>query len=205
MSPAASNVSTAITSLASGKTYNLPPPILNITTNNFEDDMHAIYYNGQELTAGFLMENGMCAPQESYVWGFSLILLFMFLAVTWFFSWFLYGIWLHSYWHDQPGEKERAFGSLRAAVTVAMSIQEELGASTIAEMKNEKLKRELRKRGAGVRLRQRGELHLPSQDSEMQMLRLRADSTVSKAYSSRPTSSRMSSWHGRSASTSSFT
>jgi hypothetical protein len=193
----ASNITTAIGNTTNGETTysQLPPPILNITTNNFEDSTHAIYYNGQTLSAEFLMQNGMCAPQEDYVWGFSLILLFMFLAVTWFFSWVLYGIWLHSYWRAQPGDKEKAFGSLRAAVTVAMSIQEELGGA-MAEMDNDKMKKELRKRKAGVRLRQ---------DGELQMLRLTADSTMSKAYSSRPASSRMSSWHGRSASTSSFT
>jgi hypothetical protein len=173
----------------------LPPPILNITTNNFEDSTHAIYYDGQTLSADFLMQNGMCAPQELYKWGFSLILLFMFLAVTWFFSLAFYGIWMHSYWRGQPGDKNRAFGSLRAAVTVTMSMQEELGGA-IADMDNDKMKKELRRRGAGVRLRHNGEL---------QMLRLRADSTVSKPYSSRPASSRMSSWHGRTASTSSFT
>ncbi|KAK4554042.1 hypothetical protein LTR86_008883 [Recurvomyces mirabilis] len=183
------NISSTFTS-PNGQERHLAAPLLNITRNSFENSNNAVFYQGRSLTDSFLMEHGMCAPQETYRWGFSLILLFLFLTTTFFTSLLLYGIWLHSYWRKTEVDNEHVFGSLRAAVTVASSIRNELGSQT-EELSNRELRKATSARQTGVRLRKR---------DDVKLLRLGSEAAVAKIHDSRPTSSRNSSSHGRSVS-----
>ncbi|KAK3669786.1 hypothetical protein LTR78_010359 [Recurvomyces mirabilis] len=185
----AANISSTFTS-PNGQEHNLAAPLLNITRNSFENSDNAVFYQGRSLTNSFLMEHGMCAPQETYRWGFSLILLFLFLTTTFFTSLLLYGIWLHSYWRKTEVDNDCVVGSLRAAVTVASSIRGELGSQTEG-MSNRELRKATSARQAGVRLRSKGDIKL---------LRLNSEAVVPTTCGSRPTSSRNSSSHGRSVS-----
>lgn len=104
------------------------------------------------------MDNGYCAPQNTFMWGFSLILLFLFLAITFVFCVLIYVVWiihLRSTYRVRD-QSEKVFGDLRTAFTVVQSIQDELGAGAAGEMSEGALKNALRGREATLRLRRHG-------------------------------------------------
>lgn len=99
----------------------------------------------------------ICEPQKLFRWGFSLILLFMFLSITWLLSIIVYVVWVIDYWtsYRHAAEERKLFGSLRTTLAVAGSILEELGPEEANDLSNEELKKALKARGAGMRLRGR--------------------------------------------------
>ena len=96
----------------------------------------------------------VCTPMQQYSWGFSLIILFMWLSITWLLSIFMYLVWLLHYWksHQLPEEADKVFGSLRTAMAVTESIRQELGEDVANRLSDEELKKALKDRDAGVSL-----------------------------------------------------
>ena len=129
----------------------LQAPLLNITVNNLAGN---IYYQGRTFNVSQLEDMGTCTPQQRYRWGFSLILLFMWLSVTWLLSIFMYLVWAIHYWqsHQLPEEADKVFGSLRTAMAMTESIWQELGEEVASRLSDDALRKALRERGAGVSL-----------------------------------------------------
>ena len=102
---------------------------------------------------------GTCTPQQQYRWGFSLILLFMWLSITWLLSIFMYLVWAIHYWnsHQLPEEADKVFGSLRTAMAVTESIRQELGDEVASRLSDDGLKKALKDRGLGVSLQRLGQ------------------------------------------------
>ncbi len=98
---------------------------------------------------------GWCAPQQTYHWGFSLILLFMFLSVTWILSIPLYFVYIIHFWktYQQSTATEKVFGTSRTPLVVAESVRFELGGMEVDRMEERQIREMLRSRGAGMRVR----------------------------------------------------
>lgn len=136
----------------------LSTPLLNITMNNLANIDSNIYYQGRMFDVAQLQEMGACAPNQRYRWGFSLILLFMWLSITGSLSILMYLVWVIHYWksHQLPQEADKVFGSLRTAMAVTESIRQELGDDVASRLSDDELKRALKDRGAGVSLTKLG-------------------------------------------------
>ena len=167
---------------------------LNITATNFESNQNAVYYKGRSLSAAYLTANGMCAPQKTYRWGFSLTLLFMFLSVTCLLSIVMYAVWVRHFWnsHERPGELDKIFGSLRTTLAVAGSIRQELGEAPAEVMSNGELILQLKTRGGGMRAVERGvkdnveNLHSPYGQQDIQLLRPRSYDSRMSSFTEAP-------------------
>lgn len=142
-----------------GTVKHLPAPILNVTINSLTDSTSSIFYGGQTFDVDRLQDMSTCTPMQMYQWGFSLILLFMWLAITWLLSIFMYLVWLLHYWrsHQLPEEADKVFGGLRTAMAVTESIRQELGDEVASRLSDDALKKALKERGAGVSLRRLNE------------------------------------------------
>ena len=129
----------------------LQAPLLNITVNNLAGN---IYYQGRTFNVSQIQDMGTCTPQQRYRWGFSSILLFMWLSVTWLLSIFMYLVWAIHYWqsHRLPEEAGKVLGSLRTAMALTESIRQEFGEEVASRLSDDALRKALRERGAGVSL-----------------------------------------------------
>lgn len=134
-------------------------PYLNISITNFQDEEHIVFYDGDFLDVDYLYNNGWCAPQPVFQWGFSLILFFMFLAITFLVGLFMYAVWVGHYWTDNsaPNEAKTVFGNLKTTLAVGESIREELGSDVAEALTDDGLKKALDAKGVGMTLRGRSD------------------------------------------------
>ena len=175
--------------------------------NDLVDSKSNIYYQGRTYDVAQLQDMGTCAPMQRYRWGFSLILLFMWLSVTGLLSIFMYLVWAIHYWksHELPEEAEKVFGSLRTAMAVTESIRQELGDDVASRLSDDGLKKALKDLRAGVSLTKLGAVNSFYTPQDMQ-------SKVTRMYRvPSPRRSRISNLsaetvarHGRSTSANSF-
>jgi hypothetical protein len=133
---------------------DIPPPLLDIRRNDLENSNHIVYKN-QTYSVRELANMGMCAPQATYRWGFSLILLFMFLSVTWVLSIPLYFIAVIHFWttYQQPTATDKVFGTLRTPLAVAESIHYELHGLELDRTPEKEVRDMLRGSGSGMKVR----------------------------------------------------
>lgn len=89
------------------------------------DFLYSVFkYDDQLLLPRELRDTGICQAQETYRWGFSSVLTFIFLLLTIWMSVWLAIIWLRQ---SSSGEAGKLFGTFRTAVEVADRIRKEVG------------------------------------------------------------------------------
>lgn len=125
-----------------GQKYALDSPILDIRGGTYS-------HRNRTLLGTHLVANGTCTPLDTYVWGFSFLLLFPFAVITVVLATCLFFIWFRRQNHFWPQQVDSVFGDLRTALVVANSIYDELGASAHA-MSNSELEETLATLNLGV-------------------------------------------------------
>jgi hypothetical protein len=136
------------TFVLSGATYNLSPPMLNITTEPYSSKDRC--YDGTEYSAAYILSRSICQPEKFYQWGFSFMLSFLFLLVTIILWIALYIVWLCTFKRgSEPAQF--VFGSLKTAVQVSAAMDQAVD-GRVTDMNNETLEKERRDRRVVVPL-----------------------------------------------------
>jgi hypothetical protein len=136
------------TFVLSGATYNLRAPLLNVTTEEYWS--YDRCYDGNEISAAYILSNSICQPEKHYQWGFSFMLSFLFLLVTIILWIALYIVWLCTFYRgSEPAGL--VFGSLKTAVQVSAAMDQAVD-GRVTGMNNEALEKERRHRRVVVPL-----------------------------------------------------
>ena len=97
-----------------------------------------------------LRQKGVCTPQQLYTWGFSFVLLFAFLLVSFVVWMSVYIVWVHVELEAKQTDRAMVFGSLRTALEVGAVLRDNIG-DDAQEMKNEGLERAAREGRLGIK------------------------------------------------------
>ncbi|KAK3681547.1 hypothetical protein LTR37_020855 [Vermiconidia calcicola] len=131
-----------------GEDYRLDPPTLTFGSSvaySYESSPH------KGLTVDTLLTWGVCQPTKNYQWGFSFLLLFIFLIVTLLLATMLFLVWLMCYPKDGGVAIHQVFGDLATAVRVGDIVRSELG-DNVATMVDKAMTKAMAGSFAGITL-----------------------------------------------------
>lgn len=131
-----------------GQLYNLSAPSLTIDylPNTVWNNDSLFSYNGALLSGPWIIDHGVCKPDDQYQWGFTFLGLFAFVLYTMVFTLILYFVWRDTYWHSHSARTAEGIGSLRAAVDMSAALRAGLG-DECSSYSNEMLVAEVRAKG----------------------------------------------------------
>lgn len=134
---------TPTTLTISGNTYHLEKPSLHFVDSTIKYDYPGattiFSYDGRAIGFADLRDKGVCQPGKNYQWGFSFLLVFVFLIVTVLLFSVLYIIWCISKLRTTLDRTAQVFGNFRTIVEVNSLLQEKVGVG-LESMTNEEIK-----------------------------------------------------------------
>ena len=112
-----------------GKDWTLPSPPLTIVTDSAVD---RLFLNGTGYNSTFLASAGVCRATRSYVWGFSVLLLFIVSILTLVFSLTMTALWAWAEATSELARSQRSLGPTRAALDLATFVRDEVRTASTA-------------------------------------------------------------------------
>ena len=106
-----------------GKDWSVPSPPLTIVAGSAVD---RLFLNGTAYDSAFLAQAGVCQTTRRYVWGFSVLLLFIVSIFTLVFSLIMTALWAWAEATSTLARSERTLGATRAAVDLAAFVRDEM-------------------------------------------------------------------------------
>lgn len=84
-------------------------------------------YNNATYNRDYLKTNGLCLPDQTYQWGFSYLLLFIFCIIQFVWSFGMYIMWTDAYLSSRYHRAGRDMGLYRAVLDFSRTIEKNLG------------------------------------------------------------------------------
>lgn len=102
-------------------------------------------YNNETYDMAYLKKNGTCPQQDTYKWGFSFLLLFIFCIIqaVWFIG--MYILWMEAYLSSRHHRAGRDMGIHRAALDFATAIRKDMSDEATEDLGNTEIRRRLRR------------------------------------------------------------
>lgn len=152
-----------------GGAINLPPPTLNISafylpssrlflgtnisamglpgTGSTTDPKSIIWgHNNETYDLTYIKANGACQQQQTYKWGFSFLLLFIFCVIQTVWSFGMYVMYMDAYMESRFERAGRDMGTHRAALDFAKAIRKDMGEEATEELGDGELRRRVRRK-----------------------------------------------------------
>ncbi len=121
-----------------GIKLHVPHPPLNIFRGVLS---HLYVYDGKQYHEDFLYPRGTCRAMQKYVWGFSLLLLFIVSIFTMLFTFIMIALWVSADRGSYLARERRKLGPFRAVMDLAKVVNEELGPEADSLSDEELIKR----------------------------------------------------------------
>src|SRR5271155_256085 len=154
------------------RTFRLPAPSLNISAFSADyscvegfgssfDPMSCFFGAGWQPFEGpdnvaftvsssndkydinYMQANGACQQLNTYQWGFSFLLLFVFMLFTAVWALGTYVLWMDTYLNSRFDRASRDMGTLRAVLDYAATIKKDLGTAAADNVGDRQLKAQI--------------------------------------------------------------
>jgi len=142
VNPNASNMT------VNGIYYSIPAPYLNVT------EAPKDRWSASNVTYDYawIFNTGKCEPSQTYQWGFSFLLVYIFAVATFVFNVFLYALSLRTCLYSRSKVQSKKFGKYKAVLALATAIRDSLG-DDAEEMSEDVLSKRLKTRASvGLKL-----------------------------------------------------
>src|SRR2546421_70000 len=91
----------------------------------------------------YMQANGACQQLSTYQWGFSFLLLFVFMLFTAVWALGTYRLWMDAYLNSRFDRASRDMGTLRAVLDYAATIKKDLGTAAADDVGDRQLKAQI--------------------------------------------------------------
>lgn len=130
--------------------YTLDPP-LSIAVNG--NGFHTQYFSVDAIAVNttYITQNTRCQPSETYIWGFSYLMLFVFCFLTLIFAFVLSCVYLDTYHNSEADPFEQPASMYRDILDLAREIKRMLGEDG-ENISTEEVNRRIEKDTSGLEL-----------------------------------------------------
>ncbi|KAK5116835.1 hypothetical protein LTR85_009095 [Meristemomyces frigidus] len=137
----------------SNETFTLSPPPLTIIYNL--DDAQLFYSGNTTYNATWLANNTVCEPGNTYVWGFSALMLFTFSVATSLFSVLLVTLHWVIHEHSRADRYKQTISVYRDVLDLAEELKARFGGQ-VQDMSGEELNRTVKQDAGAMQLQTAG-------------------------------------------------
>lgn len=146
----ARNITSNIT--IDGKDWKLDAPPLNITSANVASAntfLIVLVYNNKAYDFDYFEQYGSCQPGQQYIWGFSILLLFIGTIFLCLFTTIMAALWIYADRRSHLAKQHRKLGTFRAAMDLATAVRQELGKEADS-LSDKELEKQLERSSKGM-------------------------------------------------------